>query len=190
MRAVWLDLGAFADVERLARYGITRVYADARNPFPSLENKLSHGIYRCQSWDNFGPEQLASVLSSDVSFCASHGYKQLAVHANIELHDSAYIRDFLFAWRKLRPIRETGLVIEGLQAGWFTSVLIGLINADKNLTVLPEAYTGSMEPIDADDVRSNLVNYGIDRAKALVMYDGARLSPFWDGCAFTQQRLP
>jgi hypothetical protein len=61
---------------------------------------------------------------------------------------------------------------------------------ERGVDVLAEAYTGNMGPLDADDVRSNLIDYGVARARALCMYDAARLSPFWDGCAFTQQRLP
>jgi hypothetical protein len=187
-RQVWIDQGQPVNGIKLGAIGITRVYFDARDtPIPST---FERGIYRAQSWDNLNAIMFAKTLSDDVHRWGGDPYKQLAVHANIELHDPAYIDSFLTEWRRRRPVRETALVFEGLQAGWFTTTLIMTINQDPNLTVLAEAYTGDMSPIDCDDVRSNLVDYGIARGKALVMYDAARLNPFWDGCAFTQQRLP
>jgi hypothetical protein len=187
-RQVWIDLGQPIDSAKHSQHGITRTYGDVRNP--SFAAGFERGIYRVQSWDNLNPVLFAKALSDDVHRWGGDPYKQLAVHANIELHDPGYLLSFLSEWRRRRPVRETALVIEGLQAGWFTPALTAQINNDSNLSVLAEAYTGDMSPIDCDNVRSNLINYGIKREKALVMYDAARLNPFWDGCAFTQQRLP
>lgn len=187
MRHVWIDLEQPIDVPKLKRHGITRTYADARNA--SFSSEFERGIYRVQSWDNSPPDTFAKKLSDDVRFWGGDPMKQLAVHANIELHDPKFILSFLSYWRNRRPYRETALVIEGVQAGWFTQELVNRINADANLVVLAEAYSGAMERWDADNVRSNLTNYGIKRDKALVMYDAAQLMTFWDGCAFTQQRL-
>jgi hypothetical protein len=188
VRAVWIDLGEPVDVARLERLGVTRTYGDARNP--SFAGGFERGIYRAQSWDNAAPVELARELSGDVKRWGGDPYQQLAVHANIELHDPAYLLAFLAAWRSRRPLRETAIVLEGNQAGWFTPELVRRIAGDPNLSIMAEAYTGSMGPLDADEVRSNLTNYGVPAARAQVMYDAARLHTFWDGCAFTQQRLP
>lgn len=189
MRAIWIDQGAAPQTAKLAALGITRVYFDARDTPRDAGGGMERGVYRVQSWDGLGPVDFARALSADVTRWGGDPVKQLAVHANIELHDPHYIADFLHEWRRHRPKRETALVVEGLQGGWLTQVYRAL-NADGALTVMAEAYTGDMGPLDADAVRSNLVNYGVARAKALVMYDAARLASYWDGAAFTQQRLP
>jgi hypothetical protein len=189
-RHVWIDKDAAPDLAKLQAHGITRCYFDARDTAIARHDwpPFERGIYRVQSWDNQGPGVLASQLSVDVHNWGGDPHKQLAVHANIELHDPAYIVAFLKAWRAIRPYRETALVVEGLQGGWFTDELRQHINA--GVDVLAEAYTWNMGPLDADEVRSNLIDYGVARSRALVCYDAARLAPFWDGCAFTQQRLP
>ena len=189
MRTVWVDQGQPAQDEKLRAAGITRAYFDARDT--PKTTTLERGVYRVQSWNNLPPAGFALALSNDVhAWGGDAPGSKLAIHANIELHDAAYLVSFVRAWRRLRPTRETALVVEGLQGGWFTAELRAIVNADKNLTVVAEAYTGSMDPIDADLVRTNLVDYGITRGKAVVFYDAARLPAFWDGCAFTQQRLP
>lgn len=188
MRHIWIDLGSPIEVDKLQRLGITRTYCDSRSP--EFHPAFERGIYRAQNWDGSGASEFAIKLSADVKQAGGDPYRQLAVHANIEIHDSGWIMAFLTAWRVRRPKRETTIVIEGNQAGWFTPELTHRINLDPNLTVMAEAYTGDMGGMDADSVRSNLTNYGIRREKAEVMYDAARLQQFWDGCAFTQQRLP
>lgn len=187
-RSVWIDLGQPAQDSKLRGLGITRAYFDARDT--PRTTALERGIYRVQSWNDASPAELAALLSADVARWGGDPQRQLAVHANIEVHDPSYIVAFLKAWRSRRPTRETAIVLEGLQGGWFTPELRAAVNRDVNCTMLAEAYTGDMGPIDADACRSNLVNYGINRAKAVVMYDAARLAPYWDGSAFTQQRLP
>ena len=148
-----------------------------------------------QSWDNAKPALLAEELSADVHRWGGDPYRQLAVHVNIEhasLGDNfaPFIAAFLPAWRNLRPQRETGLVIDGLQGGALPLTRVAAINADISLQVLAEAYDGDMNPLGADNVRSNLIDYGVQRHRAVVMYDGAALLQYWDGCAFTMGRLP
>jgi hypothetical protein len=198
-RHVWIDQGAELQVAKLNAHGITRVYFDARDTPWVPESPFERGIYRVQSWDNLSPTYLAGRLSTDVTKWGGDPRKQLAVHANIELHDPAYIVAFLKEWRRLRPYRETALVIEGMQGGWFTDELRtwvnygnpnGLLGHGFGIDVLAEAYTGPMGPLDPDEVRSDLENYGVARSRCLVMYDAAKLKTRWDGCAFTQQRLP
>jgi hypothetical protein len=188
MRTVWIDYQQQAQDAKLKTFGITRAYFDARDT--PRTTTLERGIYRVQSWENAPPDLLAVQLSNDVKRWGGDPYKQLAVHANIEIHDPAYIVAFLKAWRSRRPVRETAIALEGMQGGWFTPAMVAAINADKNLTILAEAYTGDMGLVDADATRSNLIDYGITRSKAVVFYDAAKLAQYWDGCAFTQQRLP
>ena len=193
MRAVWVDAGNNVDPVKLREHWITRAYFDAREPVERIEFARSLGfavgLYRTPTWDNLTAPALAHQLSTDV-----HDHdgdtRQLAVHANIEIHDPAYVLSFLTAWRAIRPYRDTGWVLEGRQAGWFTPELLTAINSDPNLQVVAEAFTGAMFPLDPDAMRSNLVNYGVQRARALVCYDAGELPQYWDGTAFTMGRLP
>ena len=193
MRYVWIDAGQSPDPVKLKAHRITRCYFDARGTPQTTE--FERGIYRVQSWDNAKPALLAEELSADVHRWGGDPYRQLAVHVNIEhasLGDNfaSFIAAFIPAYRNLRPQRDTGLVIDGLQGGAFSPQLVAAINADINLQVLAEDYDGAMSPLGADNVRSNLVSYGVQRQRALVMYDGAALPEYWDGCAFTMGRLP
>ena len=187
MRTVWIDVSQEANDSLLKSHGITRAYFDCRDA--PKTTTLERGIYRVQSWFDESPEVFAKNLSDDVKRWGGDPYKQLAVHANIEIHDPGYIVAFLKAWRSRRPVRETAILIEGFQGGWFTPAMRAAVNQDANLQVQAEAYTGSMEPFNADEVRSNLIDYGLARGKSAVVYDAARLPQYWDGTAFTQQRL-
>jgi len=193
MRAVWVDAGNNVDPVKLKAHGISRAYFDAREPVERTEFArnlgFAVGLYRTPTWDGLTAPALAHQLSTDV-----HDHdgdtRQLAVHANIEVHDPSYVLSFLTAWRSIRPYRDTGWVLEGMQGGWFGPQLVNAINADPNLQVVAEAFTGNMGAMDADVVRSNVVSYGIQRQRALVGYDGAALKSDWDGTAFTMGRLP
>jgi len=208
MRALWLDLNALPDTARFQAHGITRWYADARST-PILSSPFERGIYRVTVWDDpvLDPATFARKLSDD---CTRWGgvvrTDQLAVHANIELPKapdalsfSAWIIAFIYAFRSVRPWRETALVLEALKGGLLTPTALGVINGHSGVLgvdVLAEAYytdpvTGQdMQPYSPDMVRSDLVNYGVNRGQAYPMYDAERLDIRWDGCAFTQQRLP
>lgn len=120
-------------------------------------------------------------------------FKQCAVHAQVETWRADELAAFLLAWRMRRPTRATGLVLEGIQGGRFDRELLSAVNADPNLELYAEAYTDTRSPLGDDRVRSNLVASGVERKRALVMYDAKTLVrgvPWWDGCAFDLEHLP
>lgn len=217
VRAEWVDQGSDPRTDLGARFGIKRVYFPShvtvsgewmRNPRltadylygPAPERKGgwraavgSVGIYFGSSWPIFTtPRELAAELD-DVLFQIGADNRACAVHNNREAHDFDLVA-FLLEWRRFRPTRETSWVIEGMQGGRISDAQVRAINNDPNLTVLAEAFYDepgrSMLPLDPDRVRCDLIDYGIRRERAVVMYDAAHLQDRWDGCAFTQGRLP
>jgi hypothetical protein len=217
VRAVWLDAGSDPNTTRLHAHGITRAYwpshvlvngAWVRNsrlnadylygPAPERTAGWNAavggvGIYFGSSWPIFtSPLDLARELDALLVQIGADA-RRCAVHINREQHDFDFV-GFLHEWRALRPNRETSWVIEGMQGGRLTREQTNAINSDPNLTVLAEAFYDaegqSMLPFDRDRVRCDLIDYGIQRQRAAVMYDAARLNDRWDGCAFTQGRLP
>jgi hypothetical protein len=217
MRAVWVDAGDDPHMVTLQRWLIRRVYfpshieqngAWIRNPRlnatylygpPPVRNAGwraavgSVGIYFGSSWPIFTtPADLARELDALLTLIGADN-RACAVHVNREQHDFDLVM-FLFEWRGLRPTRETSWVIEGMQGGRLSREQVDAINRDPNLTVLAEAFYDAggqtMLPFDPDRVRCDLIEYGIQRQRAVVMYDAAHLQDRWDGCAFTQGRLP
>jgi hypothetical protein len=198
VRACWLDAGENPNGVVLDPHGITEICWDAHAPFTTMEkidgwrSKYAQRIYVAQNWNGLSADGLATYTSNLVNELGGDRPTpngRLGVDVNIELHDPVYMLAFLAAWRKLRPQRDTRWLLEGLQGGWFAKTLVDTVNADPNLRVLGEAFAGDMYPYDPDAVRSNLVNYGIARGRAAVVYDAAKLGAYWDGCCFTQGRL-
>jgi hypothetical protein len=112
------------DIAKAKRYGITRLYWEARDPQISAglflairERGMEVGIMRDPSWDQSSAIDLARELDADLGRLGSSN-SQCAVLADIEYHDPAYITAFLGEWRALRPHRVTGWTFEPLQGGW------------------------------------------------------------------------
>jgi hypothetical protein len=217
MRACWIDDGREPDASRLLSHNIKRAYFPShvydghvwrRNPeltpdylygaAPDRKGGWNAaiggvGIYFGSSWPVFtNPVDLAVELDKVLAQIGADN-RRCAVHVNREQHDFDLI-GFLGIWRELRATRETSWVIEGMQGGRISAAQVRAINSDPNLTVFAEAFydtdTETMLPLDPDRVRCDLIDYGIRRERAVVMYDAAHLQDRWDGCAFTQNRLP
>jgi hypothetical protein len=198
MRAVWIDAGNNPNTDLLKAHGITRDYYDVRDArrarFAISRGRGAQvGVYADPTWfPDLPVDDFARLLSQDLHDLGVDN-EQCAVHVNAEAHNFD-IGEFLFVWRGKRPTRDTAWVLEGLQGGRLARWQVLEVNADTNLQLLAEAYAGDMSPLPGgpDRVRSNLVAYGIERKRALVMYDAKTLTPSdwnWDGCAFTQGRL-
>lgn len=203
--------------DRVRRYRLTRLYLDARQASAGALDLIrgqqvvpwhvEAGIIRVPEWgdvtyaewlrliraDQRPPAlsaiDLARTLDADLVMLKCD-QQQCAVLANIEAHDGAYPLEWLREWRRHRPARQTGWALEGLQGGRLPRELVLAIAADPNLQVIPEAYTGNMAPMDADQVRADLIEAGIPRGRVAVYYDGARPPGHWDGVMFTLERLP
>lgn len=185
---IWSKVGThqlrrlYLDWRRATRHDVDRIHAHG----------CEAGLYGANNWYDgitgvdFAREGDAVLVRLGLDNV------QCAVALNVEQpHSPLYFLACLREWRLHRPGRVTAWHLEGMQSGWFSPLLVATINRDVNLEVVAESFTGSMAPQGEDRVRSNLVVGGIDRRRALVAYDGAELyHPWWDGSAFTLERMP
>lgn len=116
--------------------------------------------------------------------------------ANAEDHAFDMNR-FLDAWRGpvcKRPTRATGWTIEGMQGGRL-GAFVARCNADANLDVIGETYTGpvgarpDMYPVAADAVKDDLRAAGFKRVR--LAYDAQLGAPDqMNGILYVLERLP
>ena len=183
------------DLAKAKRYGITRLYWEARDPQISAglllairERGFEVGIMRDPSWQKNTAADLARELDADLIRLGS-GNSQCAVLADIEYHDPDYIISLLHEWRQLRPRRVTGWTLEPAQGGWFTKDLAAML-LQSQVTVFPQTYSGSMVPFDVDRVRTDLIERGIPRGMCAAVYAARSIPATWDGIAFPFHELP
>jgi hypothetical protein len=117
-------------------------------------------------------------------------------HGDADMCDD--ILKMINAFRARRGLRTFMWGLEGGQGGWFNRTLVDRINADPDMTVLPEAYFGpsastrDMDPRDIHFIKKNINDTGVipDRVKAFygaiykdVSNNNVPLPPFdgWDG---------
>lgn len=147
------------DLTKCQKYGITRLHYTANDPqvdaafFDAIRksstnpNGVEVGIMYGPNWDNYpAPETVASRMDQYVRDLGANA-KQMAVMLDQEQHDSDYVLAILQAWRVLRPTRPTIWTLEGHQ-NWISVDLANFINADHNLLVAPQLYTGANGSID------------------------------------------
>jgi hypothetical protein len=186
---------AVPDLAKAKRYGITRLYWEARDPQinPGLlqairDRGIETGIMRDPSWQNDSAIDLARYLDSDLTRLVLTS-PQSAVLADIEYHDPAYIMAFLHEWRALRPRRITGWTLEPLQGGWFTPELVAAIRL-ANVVIYPQTYLGNMSPVAPDLVKCDLIERNPGRGMVSAVYAAADIPTHWDGIAFPFHELP
>jgi hypothetical protein len=220
VRGVWIDAGDDPHTAKLDPRGIHRAFFAAAVLDPQTFNYVpnprlnaaylygqdgkggwkaavgSVGIYRAGNWKVNGRPltevEMARQLDADLVRIGADSM-QCSVHVNCESHEFDLV-GFLREWRALRPHRDTTWVIEGMQGGRINNAMRQAINQDSTLQVMGEAFYDepgrSMLPHRPDRVRADLIDAGIQRSRCVVMYDAAVLDDHWDGCAFTQGRLP
>jgi hypothetical protein len=183
------------DLAKAKRYGITRLYWEARDPqiTPGMlqavrDRGMQTGIMRDPSWTNLDGTQLAHALDDDLARLGLTSPTS-AVLADIEYHDPAYVMAFFTRWRALHPKRLTGWTLEPLQGGWFTKDLCAAL-LSAQVTCFPQTYEGNMVEVAADPVRSNLIQAGIPRGLVALTYKASTGRPWWDGIAFPFHELP
>lgn len=203
MRAVFCDplKGSWPDWAKFRKYGITRVYVDAREATKALldgirSQNFEAGIYRDPNWDGLTADALGKAVHQDLLRVLAYPTEQCAVLFDIEFtHDPQYILDTVASFRKPRPTREAAWTCEPHQGGWFSQALIDKINNDALFSVIPQTYLSflgdSMFPADPVAVLEDLTARGVKRNKIKLFYDGIRGFAVWaDGIAFTDGRLP
>lgn len=218
MRAVWCDPlnGSWPDWAKFRKYGITRVYVDARETVQGAKGPLSRlnplidgihaqgfeaGVYRDPVWGGWTtPEDYALLASKDIRTAETdfatgkQSSKQIAYMHDLETHDVQWILRALRQWRVYRPSRMTDVTWEPLQGGLWVNAndrqeLLSLLAPGGGGGIYHQHYGGGMQPVNAEDVRGDLVAWGFPNERLFGFYDGAALPVAWDGCIFTANRL-
>lgn len=205
MKACWIDHGQDADITKLKRHGIDEILVPTQSSPIANAGSLERlknagfkvGLFVAWSWrPGVTGAQFAEFVDRELKRVGWLGNPkvQVDIEKGAGLHDANYV-DYVVAfmrrWRQLRPTRETDFTLEAMQGGLFNGrgdAIEAIIEA--NVRIIPQFYTGDMQPMAQDVALKDLLLYGfpIDRIKGY--YDGARLPLNWDGVAWTQGRLP
>jgi hypothetical protein len=179
------------------------------------------GIMRDPSWDvpyhkidarlcfdDMTPEQrvawaktFAKKFSDDFTRVASPSFfssagapVQCFGMPDIEYHSNLFMVEFFKAFRALRNARTLVWCPESMQGGWMEPDLVALINADPNIIVAKQNYTGAMVEIDGSVSTLDLVKRGL-RWERITSMHGLRMKlppEWWDGILFLEswEQLP
>ena len=112
---------------------------------------------------------------------------------DIEYHSNLFMVEFFKAFRALRNSRILVWCPESMQGGWMEPDLVALINADPNIIVAKQNYTGAMVPIDGSVSTLDLVKRGIRWERITSMHSLRRpLDDWWDGICLLEswEQLP
>lgn len=215
-RALWVDAGNDLDVAKAKANEITDPYFDgrwlaaingpgSRTPLSYLtsykQQGYAPGIFLCSQGDGWPNAQTTKpadwadwaydLVQHTIAPGTSGSFPK--VHLNCEIHDAGWLLAMLKRWRSHSPKRETALLIEGMQGGWFKAVA-RQISWDLGVTVIAEAFHGNMVRSESADVLLDLVNAQTALSHAGVCLDAAQLGDWWGvnvpAVAFTQGRLP
>lgn len=114
------------------------------------------------------PEAFAAQADAD-SRRLGVGVVELNIEKpHAELAD--YVRRSVAAFRKLRPVMKLRVNV-GAFCGF--GLLGAPFGGDGNLYAIEQAYYGLMEPVNADEALTNLLDHGVPRDRASVMYGAA-----------------
>jgi hypothetical protein len=172
------------------------------------------GIMRDPSWDvsaatfaTYTPDQItawarafAKKFSDDFTRVASPSFYspagaplQCFGMPDIEYHSNLFMVEFFKAFRALRNSRILVWCPESMQGGWMEPDLVALINADPNIIVAKQNYTGGMVPIDGSVSTIDLVKRGL-RWERITSMHSLRVPPpeWWEGILFLEswEQLP
>jgi hypothetical protein len=223
VRAALILPSQFPNGPKLAKQGIDTTFypvADPASPAltqAALDERRKYfrvGIMRDPSWDvtaaafdTWTPElkvdwarKFAKKFSDDFTRVASPSFfssagapLQCFGMPDIEYHSNLFMVEFFKAFRALRNARILVWCPESMQGGWMEPDLIALINADPNIIVAKQNYTGGMVPIDGSVSTLDLVKRGIRWERISSMHSCRRpLEEWWDGIAFLEswEQLP
>ena len=205
MKATWVRPGGprVPDGAKARSLGIDTFVWDATDPqidssfFGEVRSwGFKPGITRDPSWLNMTADILAGTLDADLKRLGSSD-KTCLVVADIEAmwqRGAQYVIDFLAAWRKLRPSRQTVWTTEPLQGGTVSDELAAVINADKNLLVAPQLYDFQMNPYCeaavALEFGQNPERRNVARQRIVSYYAAQHLPAAWNGLVFDFAALP
>jgi len=206
VKAAWVRPGGprIPDGGKLAKYGITTLYWDATDPVLMTTNKAKEpflvemrkyvrvGITRDPVWTGSTGKQLAGLLATDLHRLESDNL-QCYVIADIEAlwqRGSAYVLEWLKAWRTLKPTRVTAWTTEPTQGGVISDELVTAINNDPNLIVVPQIYYAGMVDAVESRVVLDLAARKIRPDRIYPYYDAGDMPAAWDGIIFDFAALP
>jgi hypothetical protein len=204
VRALWVDAGHEPDFVRAKREGMTALYLPISDPMPDLKLRATTirgagfacGVYMAHNaawpmfWGVSGPE----IADRMHTLVAQVGGK-LKVQFDYEQHtpqDYVQLLGMLARWRALNPTVDTSWTMEGHQGNTMTSTFVTDV-VRLHIRVVPQSYDASMThswcPLA---MTRDLTKVGFPDALVSPFYDAAKLDQFqwWQGFAFTQQRLP
>jgi hypothetical protein len=223
LRAALILPSQFPNGPKLAAQGIDTTYYPVGGPgvTPLTQAALDErrkffrvGIMRDPSWDvtaaafdMWPPEmkvdwarKFAKKFSDDFTRVASPSFfssagapLQCFGMPDIEYHSNLFMVEFFKAFRALRNARTLVWCPESLQGGWMEPDLVALINADPNIIVAKQNYTGEMVPIDGSVSTLDLVKRGIRWERITSMHSLRKpLEYGWDGVAYLEawEQLP
>lgn len=204
-RAIWMDEGKPLndDRERLLRdYDITHPVFPMRDPTVTRDvlddvraRGLPPGLYAVRSWyPNLTPEHFASHVSAELDRIMGSATPADYPFICLDFEPTSVggILACSLQWRKHRPNRVTDLTIEGHQGGLFTGAQLRTV-AKRFRFLLPQSYDAPMtHGWDPYFMARDLVEHGCPLEKIRPFYDAALVNDlqWWDGYAFTMQRLP
>lgn len=194
MRSIWINEGDELNVDRVRAFGIERVFWSERSHTPdhiryARSQGFSVGIYSDPIWYGYPPPQ---TYRDDLNHAVTRmlgDNAQLAVMVDYERHDAAWIIDFFYWWRRVRPARETYWTLEGFQGGWAYRAMRSAQLSYTNF--VPQCYDDKMRPYDSAGVVKDLVDWGVDTDRVLPFIDAVEADRRgWYGFAYMQHRLP
>jgi hypothetical protein len=214
MKAALVLPSQFPNGPKLAKVGCDTVYKPAAEPghpritqaqMDELRKHFKVGSMRDPSWtvpaktfDNYTPEQktdwarrFAQIFSDDFTFHSSPSFGRNPVQcyglADIEYHSSLFVLEFFKAFRAIRNKRIVVWAPESMQGGWMEPELVSFINADPNILVAKQNYTGDMREIDGSVSTKDLLARGI-RAEKVTSFHSLRkpVPEWWDGILYLE----
>jgi hypothetical protein len=224
MRAALILPSQFPNGPKLAKQGVDLTFypvADPASPAltqAALDERRKYfrvGIMRDPSWTVSAAtfngmsqdakakwaRDFAKLFSDDFTRVASPSFYSSAGAPvqcfgmpDIEYHSNLFMVEFFKAFRALRNARTLVWCPESMQGGWMEPDLIALINADPNIIVAKQNYTGAMVEIDGSVSTLDLVKRGL-RWERITSMHGLRMKlppEWWDGILFLEswEQLP
>lgn len=218
MRGALILPSQFPNGAKLTEQKIDTVFKETRTVDQAAMDELRKyflvGSMRDPSWDvpastfaNYTPAQVtawadkfAAGFSQDFTDHSSPSFganvanvKQCYGLLDVEYHSNLFMVEFFKAFRKLRNLRKVIWCPEAMQGGWIEPDLVALINADPNIVIAKQNYTGGMTRIDGSVATKDLLARGFLPEKVTSVHSLRQgVESWWDGILFLEswEQLP
>lgn len=162
------------------------------------------GVYMASNWTPFVGKtgaQIAEIVHAEVQKLRfGTGPSKPKVQFDLEEHNPEKIASCFERWRELQPTRDTSWTMEGMQGGWMGPVIVSGAAPKPGsfvarilacrIRLFPQSYDAVMNRWAEAEVLRDLLKRGFPQEVVSMFLDAAQLAPWWQGLAFTQQRLP